>query len=522
MAKGAEDEVSRARIAALEAELKSERAQFALAERAGRIGYWRLRLSDGQQTWSPGMYRLLGADPEVQAPDNDWLHAQIEPDDVKTINEKVATAIRTRSPFYYRSRAQHAETVAQIVDTHGEVEIGPDGLVVAVIGVSQDVTKQVIAEAQRAEAQERYRVMMKEASDVIMLYGEQGRVEFVSSALERILGRSSREFDDQGYLAFVHPDDRAEAEKISTRPPSGKTLTATYRVRHADGHYIWMEVTTRSVFDDETGEFRHIVAVSRDVSERKAQELAMEAAREAAEAANRTKSTFLANMSHELRTPLNAIIGFTDVMRQEMFGPIANDRYREYVSLIHKSGQLLLELIGDVLDMARIEAGKVELNFEQMNLADTVEECVQMLTERATRGGVRINVVVPAQGVLCSADRRAMKQIVINLLSNAVKFTPTGGQVDVAASVQDEMVRIEVRDNGIGIAKEHLPRLANPFEQVCSDPQLAKSGTGLGLALVRALAENHGGHLKIESPAHKGTIVTVEFPRFAMAGIHAA
>jgi len=509
-----------ARIAELETELRSERAQFALAERAAGVGYWQSFLTDGHVTWSPGMYRLLGVDPAQQTPDNEWLQSQIRPEDVVVLQRKIFEAIRTRAPFYYRTHARYPDASAQIVDTHGEVEVGPDGRVVSVIGVCHDVTKQVIAESARAQAEKRNRIMMEEASDIIMLYGEGGRVEFVSSALERILGRTIREFDYRGYLGMVHPEDRAEAEEIATRPSPGETKTATYRVRHAEGHYVWFEVTIRSVFDEETGEFRHIVAVSRDISERKFQEIEMRAAREAAETANRAKSSFLANMSHELRTPLNAILGFADVMREEMFGPIANARYREYISLIHDSGELLLDLIGDILDMAKIEAGKLHLSFEPTNLTEILEECAHIMTERAKSGGV--DLCIRSQGIVCSADRRAMKQIVLNLLSNAVKFTPQGGKVEVSDEIAGDRVRITVADTGIGIAPHDLPRLATPFEQVCGDPKLAKKGSGLGLALVRALAEKHGGALFIESRPNAGTTVTVEFPRFTAADAQVA
>ena len=507
----ADSEIDRdARIAALEAELRNERAQYALAERAARVGYWRYSLADRKFVWSPGMYRLLGIDPRKRKPDKDWLFSLIHPDDVVMLQEKIAAAIRTRSPFCYRTRSRNPNVPVQVVDTHGEVEVGPNGRVVSVIGVCHDVSKEIIAEAERAQAEKRYRIMMEEASDIIMLQGPQGCVEFASGALERILGRTVREFDQSGYLAIVHPDDRLEAEKVAKRPLPGQTCTAAYRARHADGRYVWIEATTRSVFDEETGEFRHVVVVARDVGERKQQELEMKAAREAAEAANRAKSSFLANMSHELRTPLNAILGFTDIMRDEMFGPIGNSRYREYITLIHNSGELLLDLIGDVLDMAKIEAGKLELNCETVCLSEVVNECARILSDRAKVSGVALKV--QTEGVFCSADCRAMKQIVLNLISNAVKFTPPGGTVEVTDAWVGDRVRITVSDTGIGIAPDDLPRLTTPFEQACADPQLAKKGTGLGLALVRALAEKHGGTLAIYSRPNDGTTVIVEIP----------
>jgi PAS domain S-box-containing protein len=513
----AESKTAAERIAELEAELRNERAQFALAERAARVAYWRFSLADQQIMWSPGMYRLLGIDPTKQSPSHDWLMNQVRPEDAAMVDAEVAKAIRTRAPFYYRTYARDPRSPIQIVETHGEVEVGPDGRVVSVIGVCHDITKQVVAETKRAEAEELYRVMMEEASDIIMLHGAGGRVEFASAALDRILGRTLREFDDTGYLTFVHPDDRAEAEKVSRRPPRGETYTAAYRARHRDGHFVWIEVTTRSVFDEATGEFRRVVAVARDVSERKRQEIEMRDAREAAEGANRAKSAFLANMSHELRTPLNAILGFAGIMRDEMFGPISNPRYSEYISLIHNSGQLLLDLIGDVLDMAKIEAGKLDLVFEDVNLSNVLDECAQVVTDRANGAGVAVRI--RTNGTICSADRRAMKQIVLNLLSNAVKFTPAGGSVEASDEIVDDRVRITIADTGIGIAPEDLPRLANPFEQVCADPKLAKGGTGLGLSLVRALAEKHGGTLAIASAAGEGTTVTVEFPCAAHAQV---
>jgi signal transduction histidine kinase len=262
----------------------------------------------------------------------------------------------------------------------------------------------------------------------------------------------------------------------------------------------------------ENGEVENVVSVSRDVTERKTQEIEMRAAREHAEAANKAKSRFLANMSHELRTPLNAIIGFTDLMRHRMFGPLGNARYEEYATLIYDSGQLLLDLISDLLDMSKIEAGKMDLNLERVDMVGAVEDCVRLLRERADNNGVEIETNLPTGKLTFMADRRALKQILLNLVSNAVKFTPTGGHVSVSASAQDDQVVLSVRDDGIGIPECDLPRIGNPFEQVAGDPIVAKGGTGLGLSLVRALAEKHGGSMQIVSQEGFGTEVLVHLP----------
>jgi signal transduction histidine kinase len=281
---------------------------------------------------------------------------------------------------------------------------------------------------------------------------------------------------------------------------------------HAKGYYVWIEATTRSVYDDKTGQFQSLVVVARDVTRRREQELEAQAARERAEAANKAKSRFLANMSHELRTPLNAVIGFTDLMRQGMFGSLGNARYEEYATLIYDSGQMLLDLISDMLDMAKIEAGKLELNLETVDLTGTIEDSVRLLSDRAENSGLELTVTAPATAISLTADRRAVKQVLLNLLTNAIKFTPAGGQIDVQVRVDHERAIVCVRDNGIGIPADELPRLGTPFEQVCGDPMLAKSGTGLGLALVRALVEKHGGQMRIESQEGIGTEVIVDFP----------
>ena len=235
-------------------------------------------------------------------------------------------------------------------------------------------------------------------------------------------------------------------------------------------------------------------------------------ARQAAEEASRAKSMFLANMSHELRTPLNAVIGFSQTMQEEVFGPLGNAKYSEYAGLISKAGGHLLDLINDILDMSRIEAGKYDLRCEPVDAAALLHECVRLVEDSAESAGLSLNVYVEP-GTALQADRRALKQILLNLLSNAVKFTPKDGHIEARAWRGADGVTLSVRDSGVGIPAGQLARAGNPFTQFHQSS--GRQGTGLGLALVRSLVQLHGGSLNIESKEGAGTCVTVTIPATA-------
>jgi PAS domain S-box-containing protein len=357
-----------------------------------------------------------------------------------------------------------------------------------------------------------YRLMAEEATDIVILFTPDGRIHTATPALGKVLGRTADEFADDRILSLVHPEDRADFTRFRKLPGRGEVVTGTHRFQHADGHYIWLETELRSVFDGAADKPVFVISATRDVTARKTTEREILAAQQRAETANRAKSRFLANMSHELRTPLNAIIGFTELMRRHTFGPLGCERYEEYATLIYDSGQLLLDLISDMLDMAKIEAGKLELNCEPVDFCGTVEDCVRMLRDRAENGGLELGVSLPKKALIAHADKRAVKQILLNVLTNAIKYTPAGGYVGVSVRSENGYAILAVSDTGIGIPKDELPRLGNPFEPGNSDPMVAKGGVGLGLALVRALVEKHGGRLLIESEEGAGTTVTAAFP----------
>jgi two-component system cell cycle sensor histidine kinase PleC len=230
---------------------------------------------------------------------------------------------------------------------------------------------------------------------------------------------------------------------------------------------------------------------------------------------------FLANMSHELRTPLNAVIGFAEIMQAQMFGPLGDARYREYTGLIQDAGRHLLDLINDILDMSKIEAGKHELQRERIAVGSLVRDCVELIRERAAQGELELVADLDTAPASIEADRRALKQILLNLLSNAIKFTPAGGRVSVAAKAARGMLVLSVADTGVGIPGDQLYRLGNPFVQLRNHAGATQEGTGLGLALVRALAGLHRGTLRIESAEGRGTVASVEIPLDGAASLAA-
>ena len=314
-------------------------------------------------------------------------------------------------------------------------------------------------------------------------------------------------------FAHIHPEDRDRVRRLLTaRGRRAAVAEGEFRISRTSGEerVLWVESQREC---DEDGVEVARFGVCQDITARKLDQLALIQAKEVAEQASRSKSQFLANMSHELRTPLNAIIGFSEMMSVEVLGPMGNARYREYAEAILSSGCHLLDLINEVLDLAKIEAGRYELTEEWITVREAFEDAIRLVGPRAAEKGA---VIAGTPGIApeLHADRRALRQMLLNLLSNAIKFTPAGGRISLSAPWGAEGLRLEVADTGCGIPADRIGDLAQPFVQVDTAMNRRHAGTGIGLYLTRSLIELHGGRLAIDSRQgeNSGTTVTLLFP----------
>ena len=366
--------------------------------------------------------------------------------------------------------------------------------------------------------EDRYRLLAEHATDLITRHDARGRVMFASPAAQQLFGEPAQKIAGDGLFERVHVADRpAYMTALSRALANNEPMAVEFRVRRASPaespRYVWVEMRCRPIAPaGEGGDRPGIVAVTRDISERKAQEDALTRTRDEAESASRAKTQFLANMSHELRTPLNAVIGFSEILNRELFGALGEARYRDYARLIHESGEHLLNVVNDILDMSKIEAGKFKIVKEPFDVGSLVKSCCDIMRHTAEQRSLSLIVDVAPCIPELPADKRACKQMLLNVISNAIKFTDPGGWVRVSAREVDGNVAFSVADNGIGIAEADLPKLGNPFVQANNSYDRSYDGAGLGLSVVKGLARLHGGSLELRSALGQGTTATITLP----------
>jgi len=373
----------------------------------------------------------------------------------------------------------------------------------------------------------RYRLLARNMCDVISRHRRNGAVQFISPAAEALLGAPVSELQDHGLFDRVHVADRPayltalaaaalgnDGQSVEFRLRRDVARAPQRETRHS-ADFIWVEMRCRPLEPASatgTSAEPEVVAVMRDITERKHQEHALDLALTTAERADAAKTRFLATMSHELRTPLNAIIGFSEMMVQEDALSLDAARRKEYAQLINDSGQHLLSVVNSILDISKMESGNFEILPEPFAPREVLLNSCNLLALKARDNGIELVTRVPEDLPQITGDPRAFRQIVLNLVSNAVKFTERGGRVTISARVEGSRMVLRVMDNGVGIAQEDLERIGAPFFQAGTTYQRRHEGTGLGLSIVKSLVALHRGEIDVQSEVEEGTTVTVMLP----------
>ena len=515
------------------------RSRIDTALNRGRCGLWDWDLARGRLFWSHSMFAILGLKPRDTLLSFGEVNALVHPEDIDLygLAAQLTDATATLVDHAFRMRHANGNWVwlrarCELVQQSGDS--GPH-----LIGIAVDITEQKTLVERTVEADLRLRDAIETIPEAFVVWDAQNRLVLCNSNFQELhnlpddaikAGASYEAVVAAGRKPVVRSKVTSEGQSPGARTfeaqlDDGRWLHISER-RTKDGGYVSVgtDITNIKRHEEKLMESeKRLMATVADLRhsqqklERQAEEVADLAEKYAdektrAEEANQAKSKFLANMSHELRTPLNAIIGFSEIMESGMFGPLGSDKYREYCHDIHQSGQYLLDVINDILDMSKIEAGRIRLDAEPIELESFLNDAMRVVSGRANDKRLKLTARIGG-GIRLTADHRLLKQIILNLLSNAVKFTPEGGRVTIRArATAGGWVSVSIADTGIGIPEVALARLGRPFEQVESQLTKSHQGSGLGLAIAKSLTELHQGKMRIHSTLGRGTMVLLRLP----------
>ncbi len=496
----------------------------------GRAGLWDWDLARGRVYWSDSMFEILGFKPRNELLSFGEIEALVHPEDGSLFELATNLADATDGAIDRAFRMRHADGSWVWLRARAELVQENPASGPHLIGIASDITEEKRLQARTATADMRLREAVETVSEAFVIWDA-----------DRRLILSNNKFKEQHGLPDEAVAPGAHYEKViaaMTNPVLPGAQTTDGSVELADGR--WVQINERRMKDgglvsigtditriklheeklidsERTLIARNVeLTSSQQALEYQAQQLAELAQKYAdeksrAEEASQAKSDFLANMSHELRTPLNAIIGFSEIMESGMFGKLGSEKYYEYCTDIRASGVYLLDVINDILDMAKIEAGRMPVNIEAVRLEEIVSDAMRVVSVRAGEKKLECRTQI-CDDLTVRADRRAIKQILLNLISNSVKFTPEGGHIAVSAKRSGKSAFLVIEDSGIGISKEALKKLGRPFEQVESQLTKTQAGSGLGLAIAKSLAELQGGRMRIRSLENVGTTVFLRLP----------
>lgn len=507
-----------------EEELETHRLLARQAEKIGKLGYWvwdmvedRVVYFSDQAAAMHGVSReefaKMQASPEADL-------ARIHPDDFERVRAAVQRCRATQEPFDEEYRINHPDGGLHWIHEIGVPYNILDGKMTMLLGTVQDVTERRMREEDLRQGDIIYRQIEQSISIGYWTWDEENYVPiYASEGVLKIYGLTREDYlekmsDIDGEISLVYPEDRERVRGgVEKFHESVEPYDLEYRIMHSDGSVRWVHETSGVLAVSDTGKLMTSVGTVRDITVQKEHEQELTVAKDRAERASVAKSDFLAHMSHELRTPLNAVIGFSDAIRSEVFGPLGDVRYREYMDHIQISGRLLLALINDLLDMSAIEAGELSIDLEPQNMDLLVAEMLELAGPSANAKKITLTPAPGLSALDLMVDPRRFRQIVLNLLINAVKFTLAEGEVAIAGHLDDQgRPVITISDTGVGMTAEELESALIPFKRIRDAKVRQIEGTGIGLPLTNQLVELHDGTLTIESTKGEGTKVTITLP----------
>jgi PAS domain S-box-containing protein len=506
-----------------EQQLRESEENYARAIEVAHAGVWSWDIKQNKVNWSNEVYDIF--DISVGTPISyEVVSERVHPDDREYHEQHTKDWLANKNVTPFEYRIVISDGSIRHIQAFGKVYRDTQGKPIFFRGLVQDISERKRAEMLLLNAREHTNNILANVPILIFSFKPSGEITLSEGSALKAIGLEPGQLVGSNIFE-VYSDNQTLLEYFELSI-SGKSVQYTTPIGE-----IFFSTSLKPIADD-TGNVSDVIGVSIDITQRRLAEeelthhrdhlhelvqertLELNDAKDAAETANQAKSEFLSSMSHELRTPLNAIIGFSDAIREETYGPLGHEKYREYLGDIHQSGQHLLELINDILDVSAFEAGAMELNESHVILSDVVESSTHLIRPRANEGRVTVTSSINSEIPLIYGDERRIKQILINLLSNAVKFTPEGGRVSVSAMQNDDgSLAITVADTGIGMNGEEIETALSTFGQVDSGLDRKSEGTGLGLPLTRGLMELHGGILAAKSEKGQGTEITVTFPK---------
>ena len=489
--------------------LDEQRRLLKSAETMSGVGHWHFDLATQLITWSDEVFKIFGLPASEYAPSFEQIQELYHEDDRATLTQLVARAAETGEGYEFQLRIRRPDGSIRHTVAKAECALDGSGSTTSIFGVFQDITAQHSAAASLAASERHYRLLADNVSDVVLRTDTSGLVTYASPSCLDMSGYLPNELVGRHCGEFIHQEDAAAvyAAHVALITSTQSAVTVEYRLRRKAGDWTWLESHMKpwSIPGDETG---GVISAIRDIASRKELETELVAARDSAEGAARVKASFLANMSHEIRTPMNGVLGFTDLV---LMGDLKPDQ-RRHVELIAESGRSMMQLLNDILDVSKVESGKMCIASEPIDLRDALRCCADLLAPIAQAKGVNLSTAIdPAVPSYVVGDPLRLRQIMLNLIGNAAKFTNMGS-ISVSAAVDGDLLRFDVVDTGIGIPAERLETIFDQFSQANESTAQRYGGTGLGLTISSELARLMGGSISVMSVLGTGTTFTVRLP----------